>query len=807
MTSKKAASKSSVASDGYTGSITHNGSKGITQEQDQGSDVAQSILKQLMEFPKTEIVIKENSLYDNSDSTSSKSKKEAHPDMMSVMMVDITIEAAMTRETVESSQTPIVKATDKGKNVVEENQPQQQSVSIASLSVQQLQNMIANSIRAQYGGLLQTSFMYSKSYTKRIDNLRMSFGLKENAFDWYTDLEPEVIDSWEQLKKEFLNRLYSTRRTVSMMELTNTKQRKGEPVIDYINRWRALRIKPHTFEELVTHAHDMELSIASRGTKDFSVPEVRKDKKEMKGAEKRLEQAGKVDDPNYYKYHWVIGHSVEKCFVLKELILRLAREKKIELDLEEVAQTNYAAVTIMSEALLPRLIFEQRERLVQFGTLELIVVQFLQEVALEDSQEKERSIEEDDEGNYRRGNKAQKNKKKKKTRKLKLVHEEDKDFPQPQRLVTLVDFFPTRFLCDHQDENPGVVACHAFNATEEETIPPRSLEEEGVSKDLSRFNVDDLLSLPQETKTIIINALLNSAASSSSDSTATYESTPCSDEDLLLRSKLHNKPLYVSGYVREQRVDRILIDNGSVINIMPKSTMRQLSILMDELSNSKLVIQGFNQDSQRVIGMIRLELIIGDLKASALFHVIDSRTTYKLLLGCPWIHGNGVVTSTLHQCFKFYQDGVKKVEVDSNLFSEVVSHFVDAKFYLKNDNSPEAVPVEIPLVNREDNLQLKSLASREPYKSTGTFNSGKGEVSTSTTKSMILMDEKTSNPPILRYVPLSRCKKGESPFVESPQGLKVGDIEVLKESFTTPLTKITKQEIKIDLTEASLPQR
>ncbi|TYK01205.1 uncharacterized protein E5676_scaffold2044G00510 [Cucumis melo var. makuwa] len=109
----------------------------------------------------------------------------------------------------------------------------------------------------------------------------------------------------------------------------------------------------------------------------------------------------------------------------------------------------------------------------------------------------------------------------------------------------------------------------------------------------------------------------------------------------------------------------------------------------------------------------------------------------------------------MHPCFKFYQDGIKKVEADSNPFSEAESHFADAKFYLKNDNSPEAVPVEIPLVNREDNLQLKSLASREPHKSIGTFHSGK----------------------------------------------------VLKESFTTLLTKITKQEIKIDLTEASLPQR
>ncbi|KAA0065384.1 ty3-gypsy retrotransposon protein [Cucumis melo var. makuwa] len=721
-----------------------------------------------MESPKAGIVIEENPLYDNSDSTSSKSKKEAHSDVMSVMMADITAEAAMaemerkinflmkaveerdheitalreqmrTRETAESSQTPVVKATDKGKNVVQKNQPQQQSVSVASLSVQQLQDMIANSIRAQYGGPPHTTFMYSKPYTKRIDNLRMPLGyqppkfqqfdgkgnpkqhiahfvetcenagsrgdqlvrqfvrsLKGNAFEWYTDLELEVIDSREQLEKEFLNRFYSTKRTVSMMELTNTKQRKGEPVIDYINRWRALRIKPHTSEELAAHAHDMELSIASRGTKDFPVPEVRKDKKETKSAEKvvkstvkesmvvnttplkfskRKEGRAEKKDDGSERQRLTLKERQEKVYpfsdsdivdmleqLLEKQLIQLSECKRPE-QAGKVDDPNYCKYhrVISHPALSSRLIFEQRESLVQFRTFEPVVVRFHQEVAREDSQEKERSIEEDDEG------------------------------------WTV-------------DENPGVVACHAINATEEESIPLRSLEEEGVSKDLSRFNVDDLLSLPQETKTILINALLNSAASSSSAPTATYESTPyCIFEDHLL--------------------------------------------------------------------------------------------------GCPWIHGNGVVTSTLHQCFKFYQDGVKKVEADSNPFSEVESHFANAKFYLKNDSSPKAVFVEVPLVNREDNLQLKSLASRKPYKSTGTFHFGKSEASTSTTKSVILMDEKTSNPPILRDVPLSRSKKDESPFVESPQGLKVGDIEVLKESFTTPLTKITKQEIKIDLTEASLPQR
>ena len=63
---------------------------------------------------------------------------------------------------------------------------------------------------------------------------------------------------------------------------------------------------------------------------------------------KRLEQTGKVDDPKYCKYHRVISHPVGKCFVLKKLILKLAREKKIELNIDELAETNHVAVKITS---------------------------------------------------------------------------------------------------------------------------------------------------------------------------------------------------------------------------------------------------------------------------------------------------------------------------------------------------------------------------------------------------------------------------------------------------------------------------
>ncbi|XP_070007594.1 uncharacterized protein [Nicotiana sylvestris] len=164
---------------------------------------------------------------------------------------------------------------------------------------------------------------------------------------------------------------------------------------------------------------------------------------------------------------------------------------------------------------------------------------------------------------------------------------------------------------------------------------------------------------------------------------ACEEKVTFTNDNLLLGDTPHNHPLYLVGYMCDERVEQILVDGGSSVNILPIHTMKQLGIPMNELSESRVMIQGFNQGGQRAIGAIWLGITIEDMQSSAWLHMIDAKTSYNVLLGRPWIHENKVVPSTYHQCLKYYEGEVERF-VDDEPFTEAESHFADAKFYLKN---------------------------------------------------------------------------------------------------------------------------
>lgn len=90
---------------------------------------------------------------------------------------------------------------------------------------------------------------------------------------------------------------------------------------------------------------------------------------------------------------------------------------------------------------------------------------------------------------------------------------------------------------------------------------------------------------------------------------------------------------------------------------------------------------------------MNLDIKVGTVRAAHPFQVIDSRTSYHLLLRRPWIHRNKAVQSTYHQCLKAVWIG-KRVHINAteSPFQRDEAHFLEATYFDELAEDNEAVP-------------------------------------------------------------------------------------------------------------------
>ena len=113
------------------------------------------------------------------------------------------------------------------------------------------------------------------------------------------------------------------------------------------------------------------------------------------------------------------------------------------------------------------------------------------------------------------------------------------------------------------------------------------------------------------------------------------QNAPCiafTADDMQVKGK-HDRPLYFIGYIRSSKVSRIQVDPGSALSIIPRRVMQHLGVPTHRLSATQMTIYGFNANGTRPMGKIKLKCQIGDLRFEVTCYVIDSDTSYSLLLG------------------------------------------------------------------------------------------------------------------------------------------------------------------------------
>ena len=125
----------------------------------------------------------------------------------------------------------------------------------------------------------------------------------------------------------------------------------------------------------------------------------------------------------------------------------------------------------------------------------------------------------------------------------------------------------------------------------------------------------------------------------------------CNDE-LPAEGRSHNKALHVTVICRGKVVNRVLVRDGSGLNICPLSTLKQLRFDLGKLKQNQVNVRAFDGVQRDTLGAVNLTLQMGPTEFDAKFQVLDIDTSYNLLLGRPFIHMAGAVPSTLHQMMK-----------------------------------------------------------------------------------------------------------------------------------------------------------
>nr|GEW29450.1 reverse transcriptase domain-containing protein [Tanacetum cinerariifolium] len=141
--------------------------------------------------------------------------------------------------------------------------------------------------------------------------------LKGNARVWFDYLPTESIDSYDDLKKSFLeNYLQQNKCIKDPIELHNIKQRNGKSTKDFVR------------------------SLESRAEEIVSTMEIARGKKEIQSSATNDDSGREAESYQICEFHGEVGHNTDECMHIKKQIEEMLKAGKLLYLIKEIKQNS-----------------------------------------------------------------------------------------------------------------------------------------------------------------------------------------------------------------------------------------------------------------------------------------------------------------------------------------------------------------------------------------------------------------------------------------------------------------------------------
>ncbi|XP_075665391.1 uncharacterized protein LOC142635060 [Castanea sativa] len=130
------------------------------------------------------------------------------------------------------------------------------------------------------------------------------------------------------------------------------------------------------------------------------------------------------------------------------------------------------------------------------------------------------------------------------------------------------------------------------------------------------------------------------------------------DKDLTKKERHHNDPLHITVDAKGRKIQLVLIDDESALNVCPLKIASCLGLSIEDFVPTDQHVRAYNNNRWEVLGTVTLEPTIGQMIKKVEFLVLNIASCFNMLLGRPWIHDTEVVPSSLYQKFRFPHEGV-----------------------------------------------------------------------------------------------------------------------------------------------------